>query len=159
MTPALLRLSRSVHTPFVPSANLELVRSIYAAWERGDFSSAEWAHPDIEFVMADGPSPSASTGLSGMAAEFRNFAGPWEGYGVIADEYREVDENCVLVLVHWIGRGKTSGLSLAEVPNRGANAFYLTDATVTRLVAYWDRERALADLGLSPGGDAADPSG
>jgi len=39
------------------SANVELVRSIFAAWERADFTSVEWADPAIEFVMADGPEP------------------------------------------------------------------------------------------------------
>jgi hypothetical protein len=39
--------------------------------ERGDFSSIEWAHPEIEFVIADAPCPAAATGVAGMTSTSR----------------------------------------------------------------------------------------
>jgi hypothetical protein len=133
----------------VSSAKLDLVRSIYAANERGDFSSVEWAHPEIELVFADGPAPSSWTGLKATAEAWRDFLSTWEGYHVKADEYRELDEERVLVLTHWSGRGKTSGVELGQMSAKGAGLFHVRGDKVTRFVLYFDCERALADLGLT----------
>jgi ketosteroid isomerase-like protein len=35
-----------------------------------------------------------------------------------------------------------------EVDQRRASLFHVRDGTVIRLALYWDRDRALADLGL-----------
>ncbi len=131
------------------SENLKLVRSIFAAWQRGDFSSAEWAHPEIEYVIADGPAPGRYKGLADMALGWREFLSAWkEFHADEVDEYRELDGERVLALQRFSVRGKTSGLDLTRV--RGANLFHLRGGKVTRLVLYWDRERALSDLGLAP---------
>src|SRR5438132_1201037 len=97
------------------SANLDLVRSIYAAWERGDFSATEWAHPELEFVAADGPEPSRWAGLAGMAEGTRDVLDAWKEYRVEAEEYRELDNDRVLVFIRRGGRGKASGLDLAQM--------------------------------------------
>jgi ketosteroid isomerase-like protein len=129
--------------------NLDLVRSIFAAWQRGDFTSAEWAHPEIEFVIADGPAPGSFKGLAEMAAGWREFLSAWEDFRAEQiDEYYELDGERVLALQRFSVRGKTSGLDLRQV--RGANLFHLRRGKVIRLALYWDRERALADLGLAP---------
>jgi ketosteroid isomerase-like protein len=130
--------------------NLDLVRSIYAALERGDFGSAEWAHPEIEYVVADGPDPGSWTGLADMAEAARARLSLWEGYRIEAEEYRELDDERVLVLVHRSGRGKTSGLELGQIGTKGAQLIHVRDGKVTRYVTWADRERALADLGLAP---------
>jgi hypothetical protein len=92
-------------------ANVDLVRSILAHWEGGDFSSAEWAHGDVECVFAGGSDPGSWTGLTGMAEGMRSSISAWSEFRVEADEYRELDSERVLVLSHVIARGNASGLS------------------------------------------------
>jgi ketosteroid isomerase-like protein len=129
--------------------NLDLVRSIYAAWGRGDFSSAEWAHPEVEFMIIGGPVEGNWTGLAGMTGGFRHFLDAWDELRVEAGEYREVDDERILVIVRLSGCGKTSGLDLAQVPTKGgAGLFPVRRGKVTTYVIYWDRDRAFADLGL-----------
>ena len=126
-----------------------------APWEDGDFSSAEWAHPEIEFVIAGGgPSPGSWTGLAGLAEGFRDWLSAWEEYRAEAEEYRELDGERVLVLIRHHARGKTSGLELGQMRAKGASLFHVGDGKVTKLVLYNDRERALADLGLAPEADS-----
>ncbi|MEA2153267.1 MAG: hypothetical protein QOI18_1500 [Solirubrobacteraceae bacterium] len=131
------------------SENLDLVRSIYAEWERGEYGSAEWAHPKIECVYADGPSPRSSVGLAEMAAGSRDYLSAFEEYRQEAKEYRELDAERVLVLIDRSGRGKVSGLELGQMMTQGAHVFHVRDGKVTRFIAYWDRQRALAELGLA----------
>jgi ketosteroid isomerase-like protein len=129
------------------SANLDLVRSIFADWERGDFSSVEWADPEVEFVLAEGLEPGTWTGVSAWMEWRDDFMSAWEGYSLKADEYREVDDERVLVLATGHGRGRASGLELRG-SGVGAVLFHVRDGKVTREVAYLERDRALADLGL-----------
>jgi hypothetical protein len=47
-----------------------------------------------------------------MAEGWREFLSAWEQYRAIADEYLELDDARVVVLLHDVsGRGKTSGLT------------------------------------------------
>jgi ketosteroid isomerase-like protein len=130
------------------SANRELVRSICGPWNSGDFSSAEWADPEIEYVLVDGPAPGHWTGLAAMGEVFREVLNAYAEYRVAPEEFRELDDERVLVVHRYSGRGKTSGLDIGAITSKGADLFHISDGKVTRLVLYWDRERALVDLGL-----------
>ena len=128
--------------------NVHLVRSIYAAWGRGDYSSIEWAHPEIGFVAA-GPTPGSSVGRASLVEGARGFLSAWAEYRIEATGYRELDGERILVLHNVSGRARTSGLELGRMGWKTANVFHVRGGQVTRLVAYFDPDRALADLGLS----------
>jgi hypothetical protein len=65
-----------------------------------------------------------------------------------AEEFWELDDDRVLVLIKLSGRGKMSGLELEQLGAQGATVYYISDSKVTKVVTYWNRERAFADLGL-----------
>jgi ketosteroid isomerase-like protein len=132
------------------------VRSIYAAWGRGDFSSVEWAHPEIEYILVDGPGPFSRKGLAGLAEGWREFLSAWDDFRVENVEHRELDSERVLMLDLLSGRGATSGLELGQMQAKGASLFHIRDGKVARIVTYWDRQHAFADLGLALEGDTPD---
>ena len=69
----------------------------------------------------------------------------WEEFSFEVEEYRALDDDRALVLEHRRGRGKGSGV---ETNAKSATLIHFRDGKLARIVSYWDRDRALADLGL-----------
>ena len=134
----------------MPTPNLDLVRSICAEWERGRYGSFEWAHRELELVIEDIPGAGSRKGVAAGVAAWREFLEAWEGHQIEVDEYRELDACRVLTLGAFRARGKASGVDVEQIRTTGANVFHVRDGKVVKLVIYFDRGHALADLGLPP---------
>jgi ketosteroid isomerase-like protein len=129
------------------SENLDLVRSIFADWERGDFSRSDWADSEIEYVIADGPDPGTERGIAAMARRAGEQLRPAIDTKLTAQEIRELDGERVLVLISSTGRGKSSGI---EVHYEQVQMFHIRAGRVRRLVVYYEPHQRFADLGLPP---------
>jgi ketosteroid isomerase-like protein len=130
------------------SENSDLIRSIYARWERGDFSSVGWADAAIEFSFLDGPEPGRWIGIEQMAAAWRRVLGDFEGFRTEGARYEELEDGRILALTRFRGRAKHSGFDLSSMPSDQAAIFDIRDGKVTRIELCWDAGRVLADLGL-----------
>jgi ketosteroid isomerase-like protein len=133
------------YCPGVSSENLELVRSIYERWERGDYSITGWADPEIEYSAPGGLSEEVQHGIEAMGRAWADWLGQFEKFESHATEYLE-NEDQVVVLTRFGGRGKGSGVPLAEMP--GAARFRIRDGKVVELSTYFDPERGLRDAGI-----------
>ena len=93
------------------SENLDLVRSLFADWERGDFTRIDWADPDIEFAWPEGLDalPGPRRGRQALAEDWRTTMAAWDNLSVTAEEYRELDEELITVLHRFRARGTMRG--------------------------------------------------
>jgi ketosteroid isomerase-like protein len=142
----------------VSSANVDLARSIFADWARGDFRSVSWADPELEFVTGDGPDPGSWVGLPAVAERWREQMSGWDALRLVGEEFRALDDERVLVLFRRSGLGKASGLDVAQIGPTGAAVLHIRGGSVTRIVEYLERDSAFADLGLARS-DASGPPG
>lgn len=131
------------------SSNLDLVKSIYADWERGDWSSTEWADPEIEFAMIGGLVEGKWKGVPEMGKAWGTMVGAWNDLTADPEEFRELDDERVLVFLTNSGRGRGSGIDLGGISTKAANLFTIRGGKVTSLILYWNREEAISDLGLT----------
>jgi ketosteroid isomerase-like protein len=129
--------------------NVELVRSISAAHERGAYGSAEWAHPDIEYVIVGGLTAGSWKGRVAMAKAAGELFSTSDEHRTVVEEVRPLDDERVLVLCHTSGRFKASGIQLDAAQRQVAALYQVRDGKVIRHVVYMDRADALADLGLA----------
>jgi ketosteroid isomerase-like protein len=129
------------------SENLDLVRSIYEKWGRGDFSSTEWADARIEFAFLDGPEPGRWTGIAQMADVWRRVVSEFEGFRTEGARYRELENGRIAALTRFHGRAKRSGLELSQMPSDQLALFDVRDERVVRIELAWDAA-VLAHLGL-----------
>ena len=86
-----------------------------------------------------------------MAEAVRGVLSAWRAVRLQAEEYRTLDGKHVLVLTRTVGF-ESSELEPEEIGPRPAHLFHIEGDRVTRLIAYFDRDHAFADLGLTPGG-------
>jgi hypothetical protein len=100
------------------SANLDLVRSIYADWERGELRRVEWADPAIELVVVGGVEPGRWRGIEGMALAVRHTLSGMQDWRNAAEHYRELGDGRVFVLDAYRARGGSSGLSVGAAAAR-----------------------------------------
>ena len=83
-----------------------------------------------------------------MAKAWGDTLSAYSDYRSTVEEMREIDDERVLVLGSFGGRGKASGIGAVEGMTRGAALYQIREGMVIRHVIYFERDHALADLGL-----------
>jgi ketosteroid isomerase-like protein len=124
--------------------NIELLKSIYAAWARGEYRRDDIFDPAIEFVT-DYPEKRSYHGPGGITEGWRSWLSAWNDFTTRADDIVAAGEGRYVVLVHLSGRGKESGVPIEA---DAANLVDVRDGKIVRFQLFMSRDAALEAAGL-----------
>ena len=126
------------------SENLDLVRSIFAAWERGDFASGiEPLAADIRYSAAQPEGQVRADGRTEMTRFLRDFLALWDRYWIELHDLEERAPDRFLATATQCGQGKGSG---AETSMPAFIAIAFREREIVQLEFFYDRASAVSAL-------------
>jgi len=128
--------------------NLEVVRTLFRAFDRADYEAAlEALDPEIEWQVPPGIAIGQEVyrGRDEVWRGFGEWLGAWDTFRFEVEEMLDHGDHVVVGGMQ-VGRGRGSGL---EVRLPTFHVFTLRDGKVTRHRSYRDRTEALEVAGLS----------
>jgi ketosteroid isomerase-like protein len=129
--------------------NVEIVRRGFEAFARGDVEALlDVVDPDVEWSAAIGPilGVDATRGKTALRKFFlQDLPDGFEDFRAEPLSFEDHGDT-VLVLTRYRGRGKSSGVEIAQTFN---TIYVLRDGTVVRMHDYGTRSEALEAAGLS----------
>ena len=125
--------------------NLELVRTVYEGWARGDFrAGADLFAPDFEWKQRpDAVEPGSHRGPA-IGTALRRILEVWEDYRLEAEEYIDATD-AVVVVSRARGTARGSGIPLDQ---RMVVVWRARDGKLVGIEAFGTREEALEAVGL-----------
>jgi ketosteroid isomerase-like protein len=135
----------------VSQENIELVRAVIAASQRGEMDKVFAAYdPEIEWRISELPTPITDfepvyRGHEGIRRFWRTWAEAWETPNFEYEEFIDAGDTVVSILSQRM-RGRTSGIELEW--SSYAQNWTIKDGMNVRVEFFPDRARGLAAAGL-----------
>ena len=126
--------------------NVEVVRRVYADWERGQWAaSADLFDPGLEVVFSASAFPDAGTYRGGRETldAWGRWLDAWEEFSLELEDVIEAGEE-IVALQRLRGRGKESGVTV----DSDVGVIFTCDHGVIRRMVFCDRQEALEAAGL-----------
>jgi ketosteroid isomerase-like protein len=132
----------------VSRSNLEIVRAIVDAANRGAYDEIDWFHdPEVVLHQSGTFDPTSYVGREQIRAFVREVVDTFEGHisVEIEEEFERDDRVLVCLLFHWQARG-----SDAEGVSRRWWSYRFRDGLVTDIEIHVNRDEAMTAVGIRP---------
>jgi ketosteroid isomerase-like protein len=126
-------------------SDIELLRSLFADWEQGEFSrGVELYADDMYFTTVEPEGQYDGHGPAGVRRWMQRFLGAWQFYSVRVDEIEDLGGGRYHGAGEQYARGRESGTETRYPAHVGAR---VEDGKIKQLVFSFTREDTLARLG------------